>query len=115
MILQSIPASSGWRLFKIQGQLDIASAPPVQAALQHVAERESANLLIDLEDVGTVDDVGVSALVSAVRRIVESKQSVRVVFVARSPLLANALSHSGFSAIYSDGDQALRAIGLQAA
>src|SRR5579864_7430913 len=63
MTLQTLPATSRWNLFKIEGQLDFASAPTVQTALLHAADLDHSNLLIDLEDLASADEIGVGKLI----------------------------------------------------
>jgi anti-anti-sigma regulatory factor len=113
MTLQTLPAASGWRLFKIEGQLDFAGAPTVQTALCCISAREASNLLIDLEDVNTADDKGVATLVGTVRRLLSDNPQMHVAFVARQPWLAEVLTHAGYPSdvpVFHDGLEALRII-----
>ncbi len=117
MILQSLPTSSGWRLFKIEGQLDFAGSPAVQTALNYVADRDGSNLLIDLEDVKTADDKGVADLVNSVRRILLDNPRRNVAFVARHAWIADALARAEYpvqTTIFHDGEEALNALGAGA-
>lgn len=114
MILQTLPASLGWRLFKIEGQLDLTGAPTVTAAVRHAADLEGANLLIDLDEVGTADEVGVSALASAVRKLLAERKSMRVAFVAHNLTLAKMLEREQLQTpIFESGTEALDKIGLK--
>jgi anti-anti-sigma factor len=113
MILQSLPARSGWRLFKIEGQLDFTSAPTVRMALAHVAERDRSNVLVDLEDVKSVDDKGLAALTGALRRLRNGDPPRYVALVARQRTLAESLSRGDLPPdipIYRSGREALRSI-----
>jgi len=94
MILQTLPARSGWKLFRIEGQLDFASGPMVQMALGHVADEGSGNVLIDLEDVKTADEPGIASLAAGVRQLQARNPRARIAFVARSRWLADALSRT---------------------
>ena len=112
MMLETLPAH-GWRLFKIHGQLDLASAPTVRAALRHVAALDHGSLLIDLEDVQTADEIGVETLVSTVQRLEAERAGTTVAFIAHNRLLVDMLAAAGQSAaVYSDGSRALRSLGL---
>ena len=115
MTLQTLPATSRWNLFKIEGQLDFAAAPTVQAALGHAARFDHSDLLIDLEDVASVDEIGVNRLMAAVQRLVAERPSLHVAFVATDPWLADVLRAAklpGSVLIFRSGADALRAIGL---
>jgi len=118
MILQTLPATSRWNLFKIEGQLDFAAAPTVQAALVHAASFDHSDLLIDLEDVASVDEVGVTRLTGAVQRLVAERPSLHVAFVATDPWLAEVLRAAKLPTsvlIFRSGSEALQAIGLSQA
>ncbi|MBC5825643.1 MAG: hypothetical protein GIW99_11590 [Candidatus Eremiobacteraeota bacterium] len=113
MVLQSLPTSSGWRLFKIEGQLDFTGVPTVQTALCYVANRDACNLLIDLEDIRMADEKGLSGLVGAVRRVLSEHPRMRVAFVAPQEWLADGLARGDYSAdiaVYHDGEEALKSI-----
>ena len=113
MILQTLPARSGWRLFKIEGQLDYASAPVVQAAIAHTGEFERGNLIVDLEDVKVADEKGVAALIAGIRRLMAGSRAIEVAIVAHQAWLADALSRGEFPrpvSVYRDGGQALGAL-----
>ena len=118
MILQTLPATTRWNLFKIEGQLDFAAAPTVQTALTHAAHMDRTDLLIDLEDVASVDEIGVSKLTGTVARLIAERPSFHVAFVAKDLWLAEALARASLPpsvVIFRSGSDALRAIGLHAA
>ncbi len=108
MILHDIPINSGLALLKIEGELDFAGAPTVQAALAKLSDdRHIARMVIDLADVTAADEVGVSSLASAVRRAVSKHPALRVVAVAPDQLLAGALADAAIP-VYGHGSDALR-------
>jgi len=110
MILHTIGVGSGLALFKIEGELDFAGAPTVQAALARVADGSNvARMVIDLADVTAADDKGVASLANAVRRALARHPALRVVAVARDSSLAGALSHASVP-VYGYGQDALRFI-----
>ncbi len=118
MTLQTLPATSRWNLFKIEGQLDFASAPMIQTALLHAAELDHSDLLIDLEDLATVDEIGVSKLTAAVRRMAAERPSMQIAFIAKDSWLADVLSGMQLPKpvmIFRNGLEALKAIGLHEA
>lgn len=113
VILQSLPTSSGWRLFKIEGQLDFTSAPTVRMALAYVAGRDRSNMLVDLENVRAVDDKGVAALTGALRRLRSEDPQRHLALVARQRSLAESLTRGDLPSdirIYRSGREALRSI-----
>jgi hypothetical protein len=90
----------------------------VQAALVHAAGFDHSDLLIDLEDVASVDEVGVTRLTGAVQRLIAERPSLQVAFVATDPWLADVLCATklpGSVLIFRSGTEALRAIGLSEA
>ena len=118
MILQTLPATSRWNLFKIEGQLDFAAAPTVQTALLHAAHLDHSDLLIDLEDLASVDEIGVAKLTGAVQRLVAERPTLQVAFVATDSWLADVLRAAHLPAsvlIFRTGSEALKAIGLSEA
>lgn len=113
MILQTLPAGSGWRLFKIEDQLDVVSGPIVETAIAHVAEEGARSLLIDLEAVRTADESGVAALAAGVRQFARLNPHARVAFVVRNKWLVDALRRQDFSTaveFFRHGIDALRAL-----
>lgn len=118
MILQTLPAACGWRLFKVEGQLDFAAAPTVEAALIHAADIEHGDLLIDLEDIRVADEKGVGSLKSAVRRLQSDHPGVHVAIVAKHAWLADELTKADYPApvaVYRDGAEALHSIHVRRA
>jgi len=113
MILQTLPTNCGWKLFKIEGQLDFASGPTIQTAIAHIAGEGAGNVLVDVEDVKTVDERGVNALVSGIRHLLRQNPSARVAFIARSRYLSETLRKADYPAsvpVYRHGAEAIRAI-----
>jgi anti-anti-sigma regulatory factor len=116
--LQTLSATSRWNLFKIEGQLDFAAAPTIATALVHAAALDQSGLLIDLEDVVSVDAIGVTQLTGTVRRLLAERPARQVAFVAKDTWLANTLASSQLPksiVIFRSGSEALRAIKTHAA
>ena len=110
MMLQTLPAGSGWRLLKIHGQLDFVSCPTLETAIAHAADEEGRHVLVDLEEVKTVDAKGIDAVVSAVRRLLAEHPAARVALVTSSGWLADEIAHGGIPAgvkVYRSGSEAL--------
>lgn len=119
MILQTLPATARWNLFKIEGQLDFAAAPTVQTALVHAAHMDTTDLLIDLEDLASVDEIGVAKLTSTVAKLIAERPAMHVAFVAKDAWLADVLLKNAKLptpvVVFRSGTDALRAIGLNEA
>lgn len=110
MMLQTLPADSGWRLLKIQGQLDLASSPTVEMAIAHVASDDAHRVLVDLEDIKAADAKGIGTVVSAVRRLLAENPAIRVAFVASDEWLASKLARGVYPAkvaVFRSGIEAL--------
>ncbi|HEV2038175.1 MAG TPA: STAS domain-containing protein [Candidatus Eremiobacteraceae bacterium] len=118
MTLQTLPATRRWNLFKIEGQLDFAAAPTIQTALLHAAHLDQSDLLIDLEDLTSADEIGVAKLTGAVQKLVAERPSLQIAFVAKDSWLASHLSQTQLPkpvVIFRSGSEALKAIGLNEA
>src|SRR4051812_29538496 len=61
------------------GELDIATVPPLRAALTDAAEAPAPKLVVDLTDVTFIDSVGVGAILHAKRRVGEDGRMAVVV------------------------------------
>jgi anti-sigma B factor antagonist len=62
-------AQDGTRAVAVAGELDQATLPELQRALDEVIDAGSDDLLIDLSDCSFIDSSGLAALVSARERI----------------------------------------------
>jgi anti-sigma B factor antagonist len=62
----------GPRAVLVAGELDQATLPELQRALDEVIDAESGDLLIDLSDCTFIDSSGLAALVSAGERMTAS-------------------------------------------
>jgi anti-sigma B factor antagonist len=69
----------GTVLLELSGDLDLATAPIVQAALRQVTSEPPPLLVIDLRAVTFLDSAGVLLLLQAYRRQRTTKQSLRLV------------------------------------
>jgi len=64
----------GIRAVAVAGELDQATVPELQRALDEVIEAESGALLIDLSDCSFIDSSGLAALVSARERVTSADE-----------------------------------------
>ncbi len=66
----------GTVVLKLSGELDIASAPALEQALQDVEEAGARRLLIDLGELLFMDSTGLRALLLARRQATESEREL---------------------------------------
>lgn len=73
---------------------------------------DDAHLLIDLEDLVSVDDIGIRTLAEATKELQARRPACRVAFVA-PPDVAERLVAAGIpnDAVYDNGQRALQALG----
>jgi len=67
------------QLFRLTGNLDVATSPTLRAALMEAAEHEDHSIVVDLTQLEFLDSTGLGALIGAHRRASERKGSFRIV------------------------------------
>ena len=73
---------AGTILLRLRGELDLASAKELEAALEHVRVEAPARTVVDLRDLGFIDSTGLSALVGADDR---AREDGRDLLLVRGP------------------------------
>src|SRR3954469_15393961 len=58
----------GTLVMGLVGELDVAAAQPVKAALRAAEERRYRRIVVDLSEISLIDSTGLSVLVGAPRR-----------------------------------------------
>jgi anti-anti-sigma factor len=71
--------SDGYDLLTVEGELDIATAPRMMAALNEAVADLSRPLVVDLSDCVFMDSTGLALLINARRRMVRRKQGFAIV------------------------------------
>ncbi len=66
-------------IFRLQGALDLATAPSVRAALLAAVEEGKREIIVELSRVAFLDSTGLGALVGAHRSAMENGGRVRLV------------------------------------
>ena len=66
-------------VIRIQGELDIATAPTLESALLHALDSEAASIFLDLGRVRFIDSMGLRVLVWAARESREDGKELAVV------------------------------------
>jgi hypothetical protein len=117
MNIQTLPPEAHWNLFKVEGRLDAATALTVQRALEHAADIDQGDLIVDLEELTDADEFGVNRLAATIARLCAGRPSLHIALVAGDERL-QALTRASFPTsvmMFRSGSEALRAIGLSAA
>lgn len=71
--------SDGYVLLTVEGELDIATAPRMIAALNEVLADMDVPLVVDLSDVVFMDSTGLALLMNARRRAMRNGQGFAIV------------------------------------
>ncbi len=71
--------SDGYELLSVEGELDIATAPRMIAALNEALADMAAPLVVDLSEVVFMDSTGLALLMNARRRVVRLGQGFAIV------------------------------------
>lgn len=61
-----ISANAGRRLVAVRGELDIAHAPELEAAIEKLCEEGAREIVVDLSGVAFIDSSGLRALLAAI-------------------------------------------------
>lgn len=96
-------------VYRLFGNLDIATAPTVRAALLEASET-AHDIIVDLTGLEFIDSTGLGALIGAHRRALEHDGKVRL--VVREGPIARLLNITGLVrvfSVYSSFDEALAA------
>ncbi len=71
--------SDGYEVLVVEGELDIATAPRMIAALNEALADMANPLIVDLSEVVFMDSTGLALLMNARRRVVRRKQGFAIV------------------------------------
>ena len=71
--------SDGYEVLAVDGEIDIATAPRMIAALNEVLAEIESPLVVDLSRVVFMDSTGLALLINARRRVVRRKQGFAIV------------------------------------
>jgi anti-anti-sigma factor len=106
-------AEDGTRAVVVAGELDQATLPELQRALDEVIETGSGNLLIDLSECSFIDSSGLAALVSARERMTAAGDGRRFAICCGSPQVQRLLEITGLDkamGVVATRDEALEAL-----
>jgi len=68
----------GVRLLVVRGELDVYSAPALDAAVDQALEDGASSLVIDLGEVGFIDSSGLRSMIRARKQAGSSPDAVRI-------------------------------------
>ena len=71
MTIQNNELSSGWQCIAVSGEIDLATVPELETAIDSVFSSNSHSLVVDLTGSSFMDSTGLKTLVMANRRFDE--------------------------------------------
>ena len=86
-------------IFKVEGEIDIYSAPEFKYSMLEAIEGHRNELIIDLTGVNFIDSTGLGVLVSASRQIINRKG--KLLLVADDQIILNIFEITGINKIIS--------------
>jgi anti-anti-sigma factor len=69
---------NGWQCLTVEGEVDLATVPELEVAIDSVAAEDSTPLVIDLRSSSFMDSTGLKTLVMANRRFDEMGRSFAI-------------------------------------
>lgn len=102
MTLEQLPDDDGVRVLRVQGELDVVSAPPLLDGAAALAEG-ARGVVLDLSEVTFCDSSGVRLVDRLSREAARAGAAFRVVAPAGSPAL-RVLELVGLAALLADPD-----------
>jgi anti-sigma B factor antagonist len=76
--IESSELATGWHCIAVTGEIDLATVPELETAIDSVFSTNSHPLVVDLRDSSFMDSTGLKALVMANRRFDESGRSFAI-------------------------------------
>lgn len=109
------PAWGNAHVISLAGEIDVFTAPKVNAAILAVVEKAHYRMVIDLEDVQYIDSTGLGVLIGNLKRVRDHGGAL--LLVCTSPAITKLFEITGLSkvfAMFRDEQSALRALPLEA-
>jgi anti-sigma B factor antagonist len=85
LTIQNTELPSGWQCIAVAGEIDLATVPELERAIDSALLSDSLPLVIDLTESSFMDSTGLRALVMAKRRFDEEGRSFAIA-VSRGPV-----------------------------
>lgn len=76
--LERTDLAGGWTSIAVEGEIDLANADELAAAIEQIYSGGSDNLVIDLNGSSFMDSTGLKTLVMADRRFVDDKRQFAI-------------------------------------
>jgi anti-sigma B factor antagonist len=105
-------APSGQHVFRVNGELDHATAPDLRDPLNEAIENGARSILIDLTDCTFIDSTGLSVIVHSRSRVVEEHNG-RLELCCPDPQIKRLLEITGIEeafGIFATVDDALASL-----
>jgi anti-anti-sigma factor len=93
------PAHATTRVIEPHGEIDLATAPNLRAALDAAMDPAARCVLVDFEDVAFLDSTGIGVLLSAQRKL--RARGGKLIVVCDDPLIRRVFEIAGLTDILS--------------
>lgn len=100
----------GWTVVRARGQLDIGTAPVLHQLLGGIQMGEGHAVVLELDGIEFVDDLGLGVLLGAIKRARQS--GGRLVVVATRPRLEELLDLTGLDRLVERSATVDEAVGV---
>lgn len=97
-----------WTVVRARGQLDVATAPELHQLLVGIQVGQGTAVVLDLDGVEFVDDLGLGTLLGGIKRARQSDG--RFVVVATRPRLVELLELTGLAQLLERADDVGRVV-----
>jgi anti-anti-sigma factor len=93
-----VASSPRYAVLHVRGDVDLATAPKLQAALE---ELDTGAVVVDLTEVTFLDSSGLSALVQARKRLTEGPTGATFRLVVARPSIRRVLEVTGLTQVFT--------------
>lgn len=104
----------GVRTISVRGELDLSTAPELEAPLEETLERGDGSILIDLSQCEFIDSTGIALIVRAWQRLDSGENGCALVICSHNEQVRRVLEITGLELsipVHETRDEALAAIG----
>ena len=86
------------QVVEIQGEIDVYTSPKVKEIITELIEKESFNLIINLEGVRYIDSTGLGVLIGALKKVREKEGCINL--VCNNPQIKKIFNITGLVKIF---------------
>jgi anti-anti-sigma factor len=104
----------GVRTIAVRGELDLSTAPDLEAPLERALDSGEGAILIDLSDCGFIDSTGIALIVRAWQRLSSGNNGRALGICSHNEQVRRVLEITGLELsipVYASRDEAVAAIG----